>query len=168
MQRFARARTSLEIVSLFASGSLFALVTACSSSSTTTPTPPADTGSPDTLVNDTATTDTGSGDSGSETSDDTAAANTVLVGASGTSFSPSTLSVKVGSTVTFKFVTAGHNVVADDGSFCSPSDTGCTGTVATATAGTTYTHKFDAAGSFPYHCQPHKAAGMTGTITVTP
>jgi len=140
-----------------ASGSFIAAVTGCSSDTTTPPTPPADTGPADT-------------GGGTDTGSDTAPApNTVTVGAGGGfTFSPSTLTVKVGDTVTWKWEGSGHNVLADDGSFCSPSDSGCSGTVPTSTAGTTYTHKFDKAGDFPYHCVPHQAAGMTGKITVSP
>ena len=34
--------------------------------------------------------------------------------------------------------------------------------------GSTVVVTFAAAGSYPYHCQPHLAQGMTGTITVNP
>jgi plastocyanin len=35
-------------------------------------------------------------------------------------------------------------------------------------AGQTFTHTFDVAGTYKYFCQPHEAAGMVGTIVVTP
>lgn len=92
----------------------------------------------------------------------------VMVGMGGFTFSPSTMTIKVGDTVKWVWASSGHNVIADDGSFCSPSDTGCNmpTTVPTSNSGDTYSHKFTTAGSFPYHCQPHMAAGMKGTITV--
>ena len=32
--------------------------------------------------------------------------------------------------------------------------------------GTTYSHTFEVAGTYPYYCIPHQAAGMTGVIVV--
>lgn len=85
-------------------------------------------------------------------------------------FEPSTLTVAAGTTVTFKFDNGGHNVVSGqgctpDGQFCSPNDTNCM-SAALSAAGVTYTHTFDAAGTYPYFCAPHCAIGMKGTITV--
>jgi plastocyanin len=96
---------------------------------------------------------------------------TVTVGpGGGTSFSPATLTVPVGTTVTFRFSSGGHNVVSGDdctadGAFCSPDDNGCE-SAPTNASGTTYTHTFDQAGTFPYFCTPHCVQGMTGTIVV--
>jgi plastocyanin len=99
------------------------------------------------------------------------APNTVTVGpGGGTSFSPATLTVPVGTTVTFRFASGGHNVVSGDdctadGAFCSPGDTSCA-SAPTSGSGATYTHTFTAAGTFPYFCAPHCVQGMTGTIVV--
>jgi plastocyanin len=99
------------------------------------------------------------------------APNTVTVGpGGGTSFSPATLTVPVGTTVTFRFASSGHNVVSGDdctadGAFCSPGDTSCA-SAPTSPSGTTYTHRFDSAGTFPYFCTPHCVQGMVGTIVV--
>ncbi len=73
------------------------------------------------------------------------------------SFQPASISVVVGSTVTWtNNDTTGHTVTADDGSFDS-------GTVA---PGATFSHTFDTAGTFTYHCNIHPS--MTATITVVP
>lgn len=61
-------------------------------------------------------------------------------------FNPTILTVKVGSTVTFKNSDiAGHSVTADDKSF----DSGVLGQGETATV------TFDKAGTFGFHCTPH-------------
>jgi plastocyanin len=65
------------------------------------------------------------------------------------------VTAKVGETITWQNLDAvPHTVTPDDGSF--------SGTVA---AGSTFSHAFDAAGSYPYHCNIHPS--MTGTITIT-
>ena len=70
-------------------------------------------------------------------------------------FTPMTLTVPVGSTVTWKFDdSTQHTVTADDNSFAS----------APMANGQTFTHTFSAAGTVPYHCSIHP--NMTGTITV--
>ena len=89
------------------------------------------------------------------------------------SFGPATLTIKVNDSVQWTWAQSGHTVtsgtagVADD-AFCSPSDTTpCNATNnPVSNAGAIYTHKFTTAGTFPFFCRPHAAAGMTGTITV--
>jgi plastocyanin len=72
------------------------------------------------------------------------------------SFAPAQLSVKVGTTVTWTNQdSAAHTVAADDGSWTS-------GDLA---KGQAFTHTFDKAGTFAYHCGVHPS--MKGTITVT-
>ena len=84
-----------------------------------------------------------------------AAANTIYL--SGMVFSPATLTIKAGTTVTWNNNdNTAHTVTADDNSFDS-------GNLA---AGKTYTRTFNAMGSYPYHCTIH--SGMTGTIVVQP
>lgn len=135
---------------------------------------------------DTTTTDaTDAADSGSATdaADSGSATDAVATDASGPktvdvtvgagggfSFSPSTVSIKVGDTVRWTWGGTGHTVTSGtggvaDNKFCSPSDTGCA-TAAASTAGAVYSHTFTTAGSFPYFCAPHAAFGMTGTVTV--
>lgn len=70
-------------------------------------------------------------------------------------YSPASLSVKVGDTVTWtnKDLT-GHSATADDGSFD-------TGVLAQGESGS---FTFTKAGTFAYHCTPHP--NIQGTITV--
>jgi plastocyanin len=70
-------------------------------------------------------------------------------------FKPVTIAVKVGDAVTWNFTGAQpHNVVADDKSFES----------GTKNKDETFTHTFNAAGTFKYKCTIHP--NMTGTVTV--
>jgi plastocyanin len=72
------------------------------------------------------------------------------------SFSPSTLSVRAGTTVTWtNNDSTAHTVTLDDGSAAS----------ADIASGATFQHTFTAAGSFTYHCRIHPT--MTATIVVT-
>jgi plastocyanin len=71
-------------------------------------------------------------------------------------FAPATLTVKVGSTVTWtNRDEEPHTVAASDGSFHSPG----MGT------GATYSHTFPTAGKFDYVCSIHPS--MHGTVVVT-
>jgi plastocyanin len=84
-----------------------------------------------------------------------ATANTINL--SGSSFSPSTLTVKAGTTITWNNNdNIAHTVTADDKSFDSGS----------LAAGKTFVKTFSTAGSFAYHCNFH--SGMKGTIVVQP
>lgn len=73
------------------------------------------------------------------------------------SFSPSSITVSVGDTVTWLFDDGGmaHDVVADDRSFRSP-----------LMVANTFTHTFTEPGTYGYHCTPHP--DMTGTVVVQP
>ena len=74
---------------------------------------------------------------------------------SGFAFGPQSISVPVGSTVTWMNQdSTAHTVTADDGSFDS-------GPLAQAA---TFSRTFDAPGTFTYHCAIHSS--MTGTIVV--
>ena len=112
------------------------------------------------------------------------AANTVNVGVGGTMgdggyyggstpilmFSPSTVTINVGDSVTFtNNGGASHNVHADDDSFmcsngCRGDGSGATGqpSISNWTSMVTFTK----AGTFGYHCDLHGSMGMTGTIIV--
>jgi plastocyanin len=96
----------------------------------------------------------------------TAASNgqavTITTDSSGSfAFSPATLTVKVGTTVTWTNMTqAGHTVTSDDG---KSFDSGISNPI--AASGGTYSFTFTKAGTFPYHCQIHPF--MKATITVT-
>jgi plastocyanin len=79
-------------------------------------------------------------------------------------FSPKTLSVKVGDTVTWKWAGGIHNVVS--GANCTP-DNSYTSGPPNGTVGNTFTHVYDKAGTYEFHCNPHCASsGMKGTVTV--
>lgn len=77
-----------------------------------------------------------------------------------TSYQIRIIEVPVGTTVTWVYDGAlPHTVTADDGSFNSP----------TLGTGQSFSHTFDEAGSFPYFCRFHGAAGgagMSGIVNV--
>jgi len=78
------------------------------------------------------------------------------------SFSPATITVKKGTTVTWTNKdSVGHNVVSD-------SDAPAGGPPKTASLlskDQTFSFKFDTVGTFSYHCAPHPF--MQGTVEVT-
>ena len=79
--------------------------------------------------------------------------NTITI--SNMSFSPSSLKVKAGTTVTWvNEETMSHTATANDGSFNS----------GTLRQNNTFKHTFSSAGTFPYHCALH--SGMNGTVVV--
>jgi plastocyanin len=107
------------------------------------------------------------------TAQDTSAAPmtwTVMVAPNGIhTFSPSSLSIRVGDTVHWVWQGSGHTVTSGtggvpDGAFCSPSDTTCSSPVP-SDAGATYDHVFTTAGTFAYFCTQHPQV-MTGSIAV--
>jgi plastocyanin len=73
-------------------------------------------------------------------------------------FSPSTLTVKVGTTVTWKGVSGAHTVTSDDSAPMPFDQSIAEGGVVTVT--------FTQAGTYEYHCSVHKS--MHGKIIVTP
>jgi plastocyanin len=87
-------------------------------------------------------------------------------------FTPSTLQIHVGDTVTFRNLGSGagggmHNAHADDDSFqCSVSCSGPNNTP--NNAAWSFDRTFTQTGTVAYHCDMHVAQGMTGTITVLP
>jgi plastocyanin len=84
------------------------------------------------------------------------------------SFTPQTVFVKVGGTVTFTWQNgaAGHNVTPDDGKAVPASP----GLPALNDAPFTFNAQFNATGDYYYHCANHGAtrSGMFGKITVVP
>jgi plastocyanin len=73
------------------------------------------------------------------------------------SFSPATITVKKGTTVTWtNNDTTAHTVTADSG---NAFDSG------TMEQGKTFSHTFNSTGTFKYHCTLH--SDMHGTVTVT-
>src|SRR5215471_13182038 len=80
-------------------------------------------------------------------------ANTVTM--AGMAFSPGTITVSAGTTITWKNTdNMAHTVTADDNSFDS-------GNIA---AGSNYSRTFTVAGTYNYHCTIH--AGMNGKVIV--
>lgn len=72
------------------------------------------------------------------------------------SFDPAEVTVPAGTTVTWNHRgQQQHSVSSDTGAF----DSG------TMNAGSSWAHKFDAPGEYPYTCTPHPY--MTGKVTVT-
>jgi amicyanin len=75
-------------------------------------------------------------------------------------FSPASLTIKVGTTVTWKNTTAvGHTVTSDDG---KSFDSGTSNPIAPQTG--TFSFTFTTAGTFKYHCEIHPF--MKATIIV--
>jgi plastocyanin len=88
------------------------------------------------------------------------------------SFSPSSVTIKVGSTV--QWTNNGllaHNVTADDASWSSGNLSAASGGGGYgATGGATFAHVFSQVGTFTYHCSLHPPAsypGFVGTVIVT-
>ncbi len=102
-----------------------------------------------------------------------AASHTVQVGPGGSIvFSPATLNIAVGDTVTFTSDgTHTHNATSDAGAVTTfRCANGCDGTGGNGTpSGTpwTATVTFPTPGSINYHCEIHGSFGMVGTINVT-
>ena len=72
-------------------------------------------------------------------------------------FSPGTLSIAPGNTVTWEISGATHNVT-----FTGPAPAG--GNVPDTQAGSSVSRTFDSAGTYPYDCTRH--SGMSGTVVV--
>jgi plastocyanin len=88
-----------------------------------------------------------------------ASAATVDVTASNYKFSPSSVTITQGDTVTWSNPNAGyHNVHFDDGSFQMPMNPSPTMWIVSQT--------FSTPGTFTYVCDEHKAIGMTGSVVV--
>lgn len=74
-------------------------------------------------------------------------------------FDPSSLTIPVGTTVRWvNDITRLHTITPSGHSEWSRQEM--------TSAGQTFTHTFNAIGTFNYFCEPHESAGMTGTITV--
>jgi plastocyanin len=96
-----------------------------------------------------------------------AADHTVHVGGSGLVYSPSSLTIAAGDSVTWVNDGGFHNVAANDGSFrCAAGCQGAGGNGSPSSDPWSATRTFPTAGTFPYHCEVHGPSGMTGSITV--
>lgn len=91
---------------------------------------------------------------------------TILVGQGGSNYAPATVSCTVGDTVLFQWVAGNHPTQSDDGTTIPLQNLD-----GLSPATTVYKVKMTAAGTVPYFCTAHGAAGgvgMSGVITVTP
>ena len=89
--------------------------------------------------------------------------NTIQVGQGGLVFAPSSLTVRVGTVVTFHWASSGHSMVI--GNPCTPSGVLDSGI---QNAGFEITITPSATGDVHFFCSPHCGFGMTGVIHVTP
>lgn len=87
---------------------------------------------------------------------DRAVAASTNVAVSGLSFSPRSVTIRVGDSVTWTGLGSNHNVQTDTDPFCGDFPV----------AGGTCTIRFNQAGTFNYYCFPHRGAGMVGTVIV--
>src|SRR5687767_4993745 len=74
-------------------------------------------------------------------------------------FSPQTVAVTQGESVTWRNTGGFHNIHFDDGSFLQPPSVDASAWAVSRT--------FDAPGSFTYYCDAHSFVGMTGTVNVS-
>jgi plastocyanin len=94
-------------------------------------------------------------------------------------FSPETITVGVGDTVTWdNGSTEQHTVTAEQGSLPEDAAYFASGRAASEKAanddlsdgfvgpGDSYSHTFETPGTYRYYCIPHRDAGMTGTVVV--
>ena len=86
----------------------------------------------------------------------------VGAGGSGLAFLPTEVWIDPGTTVTWEWVSNGHNVVPDT----IPSSASWDGYTEIADEGTTYDHTFETGGIYTYFCEPHRSLGMLGGIAV--
>ena len=100
----------------------------------------------------------------------------VTVGGAGNTFSPVSISIAAGDTVTWTYAggAAPHNVTSDPGAVtafrCANGCDGAGGDGTPSATGWTSTVTFPTAGTIAYFCEIHGAAGgigMHGTVTVT-
>ena len=73
-------------------------------------------------------------------------------------FTPSSITVAVGSTVTFAFESVAHDVFFDNAPAGAPAN------ISTPTANTSVTRTFPTAGRYVYNCHVHP--GMSGVVIV--
>ncbi len=87
--------------------------------------------------------------------------HSVLVGPGGQFvFEPVNLTISTGDTVIWEWQNGGHSTTSDATSGAEVWDSGILNN------GATFYEVFTTLGTYPYHCTPHQALGMVGTITV--
>ena len=80
-------------------------------------------------------------------------------------FTPDSLNINIGDTVTWNNIVGFHNVNGTLGTF--PNNPEGFGN-APSSSSWTFSHIFNIPGSYDYHCDPHAGMGMVGFITVNP
>lgn len=80
------------------------------------------------------------------------------------SFSPRTVTIAVGDSVTWQWVGSNSHTVTHG---TDPGNLGGLFNEGPKSSGT-FGHRFTSPGTIPYFCVPHFSMGMTGTITVQP
>ena len=93
------------------------------------------------------------------------AQNSFIINTTGNTFSPDTLTITVGDTVTWNNTQGFHNINATLATY--PSNPEGFGN-AVAGAGWSFQWVFTIAGSYDYQCDPHAGIGMTGVIIANP
>ncbi|WP_436926319.1 plastocyanin/azurin family copper-binding protein [Halosimplex amylolyticum] len=95
------------------------------------------------------------------------AAQVVAVADGNRTFDPQVFEISTGETVVWVWHSSGHNVRAT----ARPRGSDFTGTPGgdddLYDEGYTFSHTFEVAGDYEYHCYPHRNVGMTGSFTVT-
>jgi plastocyanin len=81
----------------------------------------------------------------------------------GHEFDPPAVHIKAGQSVRWEWVAGFHDVVS--GSACTSDGQFRSGS-GTEGPGSTFDHRFDAPGTYPYFCDPHCGIGMTGKVIV--
>ncbi|SFR88418.1 Plastocyanin [Halomicrobium zhouii] len=116
--------------------------------------------------------------SGDDSGDGGAEGNEVAVAPGGSlTFSPETISVSTGTTVTWTFESPTHNVSCNPdhdsaGAVSLPEDAEPFASYegddrfATNEEGETFEHTFEVEGTYDYVCVPHVTSGMVGTVEV--
>jgi plastocyanin len=99
-----------------------------------------------------------------------ATVDVVVGGPNGLAYNPKVVTIHVGDTVRWTNAGGFHDLAADDGSFrCANGCDGAGGDGSPSSSAWVATHTFNAAGTFPYHCEIHGASGgggMSGQVVV--
>lgn len=88
-------------------------------------------------------------------------AGVTVVVVSGTSFTPADVTIAPGETVRWLVYDGSHTVTPDD-----PAQPGAWAGTDLLNPTQRFEHTFTTAGTYDYHCVPHRSLGMTGTVTV--
>ena len=137
-----RTKKSVAVISALA----LIMLAACGGGGTTAP------------ANNTGSTNSGGNNSGGGTTTPTPPGLNQVIARTTDSFDPASLTVAVGTTVSFTFEATGHNVTFNAATNGRPAD------ITGINSNTTITRQFNTAGTFAYQCTIH--AGMTGTVIV--